>query len=76
MATTSSSLLRDTAIMMFAYCMNGLHDSSVTSLLASNVELGNHEVGARLTVVKGKPASRVQLVKYRRMSKVPSPIDL
>lgn len=61
---------------VFAYCMNGLRDSSVMSLLASNVELRNDEVVARLTVIKGKPASRVRLVKYRHMSEAPSPIDL
>lgn len=59
MATISSSLLKYSAMVFLAYSRNGLHDSSLTSLLASNIELTNDEGVLRLKVMKEKQASRV-----------------
>lgn len=76
MGTTSSTLLRDAAICVFAFCLNGVQESSLISLLTSNVEIDANTLTARLSVVKGQAASRVPLVSYSRFSDLPSPLDL
>lgn len=76
MKTSSVSLLRDAALCVFAYCLNGLRESSVVSLPAANVNLTESFVVARLSVVKGQPASQVQTVRYDRLGPLLSPLDL
>lgn len=63
-------------MVVFAYCMNGLPDRSVTSIIASKVALTEEEMTAHLTVLKGKQASHGLLLQYRSMSDAPFPIDL
>lgn len=75
MATFSLGRLRDSAIVIFAYCKNGLRDSFVTSIVASNSALTEEEMTARLTVLKEEQAIRAQLLQYPRMSNAPQ-IDL
>lgn len=68
--------IRDAAVVLFAYCLNGLRDSSVLSIKTFDVNLDNEKIIARLSVVKGKQASRQQLVRYDRLGDLPSPVDL
>lgn len=76
MSTDSPALLRDAALCVFAYCMNGLRESSVLSILHTNVAMDSNKLTARLSVVKGKPASQVSLVSYARWNDLPGAIDL
>lgn len=76
MQSTSSMEVRDCCACVFAYCFNGLRESSVMSLLESQVTLTDDQVVARLSVVKGRQASREQLVSYDRISTLASPLDL
>ena len=76
MDTESLSMLRNTSACLFAFCLNGLRESSVVSLPVTNVEISSSRLSVRLTVVKGKQASREQLIDYHRYSEQPSPIDL
>ena len=76
MSTQSPSLLRDAAVCLFAYAMNGLRESSVMTITVGDVELSDEVMSARLSKVKGKAASRAQLVSYKRWSNVPGPIEL
>lgn len=77
MSSESPSLVRDCAMLTFSYCMNGLRESSVLSILAGNVTLETDRVTARLSVMKGREASGVQLVSYSRLVPgVGSPLDL
>lgn len=77
MQTGDPSKLRDAAMVMFAYCFNGLRESSVLTLRADNVELQGDQMMARLSFVKGQIASHVPLVRYHRMVQaLPSPVDL
>lgn len=48
----------------------------MVSLLASDVELLDSKISARLFVIKGKDASSVPPVSYRRLFDLSSPIDL
>lgn len=76
MHTASVSVLRDCALCVFAYCLNGLRESSVSSLETRNVTLTESCIVTRLSVVKGQPASRVQAVRYDRLGTLHSPVDL
>ena len=76
MYTQSPSLLRDAAVCLFAYVMNGLRESLVMTITVEDVELSDEVMSARLSKVKGKAASRAQLVSYKRWSNVPGPIEL
>ena len=76
MSTQSPSLLRDAAVCLFAYVMNGLRESSVMTVTVENVDLSDEVISARLSKVKGKAASRAQLVSYKRWSNVPGPIEV
>lgn len=65
----SASLLqtvRDCAVCVFAFCFNGLRDSSVMSIQAKDVRSDQMHLRARLSIVKGKFASREQSVEYQR----------
>lgn len=77
MSTVEPSCLRDAAMVTFAYCLNGLRDSSVISIEANKVDVQADHLVARLSVVKGRPASTVPLVRYERTTPShPSPVDL
>jgi len=76
MSTSSPSILRDCAMTLLSYCFNGLRESSVVSLQAQNVTVDEDHIHARLSVVKGRQASRQQLVSYKRLGPHPSPVDL
>lgn len=77
MSTRTPSTLRDCALVVFAYCLNGLRDSSVISLLSANVNISGTEMVARLSRVKGRASSQVPLVRYERShSERGSPLDL
>ena len=76
METSSLSLLRDAAIVLFAYLLNGLRESSVASLKTSNIILTESNIVARLSVVKGQQASGVPVVAYARLGSLHSPLDL
>ena len=56
--------------------MNGLRESSVMTITVEDVQLSDEVMSARLSKVKGKAASRAQLVSYKRWSNVPGPIEL
>lgn len=75
-ATDSLPLLRDAAVCCFSYCMNGLRESSVVSLETSKVSFPEDGLVARLSVVKGQPASQAPLVAYHRAGVWNSPLDL
>ena len=77
MQTGDPSRLRDVAMVMFAYCFNGLRESSVLILRADQVELHVNEMVARLSFVKGQMESHVPLVRYHRIAQAhASPLDL
>lgn len=76
MSTSSPATLRDAASCVFAYCLNGLRESSVLSILPPNVSLDGNAMTARLSLVKGKQASQAALVRYERWNNLPSPVDL
>lgn len=68
--------VRDCAACVFAFCFNGVRDSSVMSIRSSNVSLTRLSMRARLSVVKGKVASGVSSVEYHRVGTITSPLDL
>lgn len=72
----SAITLRDAAMCVTAYMLNGLRDSSVISLKVGNVEVTESEFRARLSVEKGTSASRSALLRYTRLSALSSPIDV
>lgn len=76
MSSQHPGTVRDTAIVTFAFCMNGLRESSVASLLTANLALAPDSIVARLSLVKGRSASGVPLVRFDRLNDLPSPIDL
>lgn len=76
MSTESPPVVRDASMCVFAFCLNGLRESSVESLLSTNVALSSEECTARLSKVKGRHASQVSLVRYARWNNLPSPVDL
>lgn len=77
MASDSPSVVRDCVVLTFSYCMNEQRESSVLSIPADNITLADDCVTARLSVMKGKEASSVQLVAYSRLLPgVGSPLDL
>lgn len=47
MSTSAASVLRDSAFVIFAFCLNGLRESSVTSLRAEDVAIADNEISAR-----------------------------
>lgn len=66
MQASTLGVLRDSALCVFAFCMNGLRESSVTSIRSDLVEFQDGHVTVRLSVVKGKKASQEALVKYQQ----------
>jgi hypothetical protein len=64
MVAVAPSVVRDAAMVVFAYIFSGLRDSSVVSLATSDVELTDSSVRARLSYVKGRPASQELPVEY------------
>lgn len=71
-ATDSIGVMHDCAMLVFAFCLNGLRDSSVTSVLANNVHLTSASILVGLSLVKRKSASRVRCVRYSRISRFTS----
>ena len=76
MTTESLPTLRDCAVCVFAFCFNGLRESSVLSMQTAGVRIDEPVMSARLCVVKGRQASKEQLVAYHRLSSFSSPLDL
>lgn len=76
MDTEEISVVRDAAVTLFAFCVNGLRESSVLSLEHRYVVFSDDRITARLSVVKGQSASRVQSVAYDRVGDMASPLDL
>jgi len=76
MRSATTSVVRDAAMCVFAYCFNGLRESSVASLESRHVHLSPEEMKVRLTVVKGREASLVPLANYTRLGELSSPLDL
>lgn len=69
-------VVRDCTACVFAFCFNGLLESSVMSILFEDVVVAADEILARLSVVKGRSASRQFLVVYHRLATISSPFDL
>lgn len=76
MTTTSLLLLRDCDMCVFVFCLNGLRQSSVTSVKTDRVSLDSQSISVRLSAVKVQFASRAPLVSYSRFSGLPSPVKL
>lgn len=76
MSTTSPSVLRDAACCLFAYCLNGLRESSVLTMLTDNVTVDAQSLKARLSMLKGKLTRHDTIIAYHRWDELPSPIDL
>lgn len=82
MQSTERKTVRDAAILMFAYCFNGLRESSVASMKFSDTEISDDSMTCRLSVLKGRSASRVSLVRFTAAGESlsshgqPSPLDL
>lgn len=77
MQTPLLSILRDCAVCVFAYCLNGLRESSTMTLEASKVHVQSDALTARLCYWKGRRVSTEPLVSYQRVSpEVASPLDL
>lgn len=73
--------ISDSVIIIFAFCFNGLRKSSVTSHKATEVDISASNMTCRLSVVKGRSASRVPLVRFTVLQEQsswfgkPSPLD-
>ena len=76
MSTTTSGIVRDCAIVLWAYCFNGLRDSSVATQLSTYVSMNGQRVTARLSMVKGRSVIEFALISYDRPSDLPSAYDL
>lgn len=76
MSTDDPNVLRDAAVCVFAYCMNGLRESSVLTVEEANVTLTPDAMTVRLSRWKGKNASQLPLVSFQRLGSFPSPLDL
>lgn len=77
MRSEDACTIRDSAMMVFAYAFNGLRDSSVASLRACDVRIGDDDATATLRVVKGRRASSELPVKYSRVpGQEGSPVDI
>jgi hypothetical protein len=63
MSSADIPVVRDAAMVIFAYVLSGLRDSSVVSIAAADVEVTDCCVRARLSYVKGRTASREQPVE-------------
>jgi hypothetical protein len=72
-SSAETSVVRDAAMVIFAYVLSSLRDSSVVSIAAADVEVTDCCVRARLSYVKGRPASREQPVEYTGDLLDPSP---
>jgi hypothetical protein len=69
------STVRDCTAVVLGFCL-GLRESSVLSLQTTDVEITAHSIRLRLSVLKGRAASRVQQVAYHRTGDFASPLDL
>ena len=58
MSTDNLGTLRDALMVVFAYSLSGLRDSSVVSVATSDVRLTASGINVLLSFVKGKHASR------------------
>ena len=76
LTTDTQSLLRDSAMCVLSYVMNGLRESSVASLRTALTEISLDAVTVRLSVVKGRAASTVPLIRYYRLPGLSSPLDV
>lgn len=77
MRTSSLSVLRDCAASVFAYCFNGLRESSTMSMESQKVNFLDGSMSCRLTYWKGRRVSNEPLITYNRItSDVSSPLDL
>jgi site-specific recombinase XerC len=69
--SVAPSVVRDAAMVVFAYIFSGLRDSSVVSLDTSDVELTDYSIRARLSYEKGRPASQGLPVDYTGGADIP-----
>ena len=77
MQAPTLGVLRDCAVCVFSYCLNGMRESSTMTLEASKVRAEGDALTARLCYWKGRKASSEPLVTYHRFSsEVSSPLDL
>lgn len=76
MSSSQACVVCQAAMCMFAYAFNGLRESSVCSTQARNVEFRTGTMTARLSIVKGRPASCEPLVRFTRSRQSTSPLDL
>lgn len=75
--TDSVGMIRNAAASVFSYCMSGLRESSVVSIITGNVTICDTKLPAILTLVKGRRESNEQLVEYHRSCvQGDSPLDL
>lgn len=68
--------VRDCAALTFAYCFNGLRESSTMSLKESNVSISAEAMTTRVSIWKGRSASQEQLLGFRRQAQLTSPVDV
>lgn len=77
MRTPVLNMLRDCAVCVFSYCLNGLRESSTMTMETSKVRIEGNALTARLCYWKGRRVSTEPLVTYHRVSsEVSSPLDL
>ena len=77
MSTPVLATLRDCTAVVFAYCFNGLRESSVMTLLTSKVSFLPGSMSCRLSYWKGRQVSKEPLVQYSRIApEISSPVDL
>ena len=78
MDTLLREQLRDCALLVFAFCLNGLRESSISALPSSNATVSPEAVVIRIVLLKGRPVpSNVPLLSYsRELTSVHSPIEL
>lgn len=72
------SVVREVAFCMFSFRFNGRRESSVAPLPAIMLQLATGCMTARLTVVKGKPVKKQQLVSFTALTgrNTPFPLEL
>lgn len=64
MHATDIATVRDVAIVLLEYFFNGMRESSVVSFKDADTTLSNQIMTHCLSVLKGKQASRIDLVLY------------
>lgn len=76
MSSDDRDTVRECAACVFAFCFNGLRESTVMSVLCQNVTLTDDGIHVRVSMCKGREASHEQLLGYHRTGDMTSPIDV